>query len=129
MNKDIAYYMGLPYTIELIPEPQGGWYVGIKELPGCMSEADTPAEALAEIVQVQREWLGIALEQGLAVPEPRPEAEYSGNFRLRVPHSLHKKLADAAEAEDMSLNSYCNYVLAEAIGGVEILPKRRGKEA
>lgn len=62
--------------------------------------------------------------------EPRLEAEYSGNFRLRVPHSPHRKLADAAEAEGMSLNSYCNDVLAEAIGGVKkLLPKEPVKAA
>ena len=68
---------------------------------------------------MQREGLALALEQGFAIPEPRLEAEYSGNFRLRVPHSLHHKLAGAAEAETMSLNSYCDDVLAEAIGGVK----------
>ena len=64
MNKDVDYYLSLPYTIELIPEPQEGWFVAIKELPGCMTDSDTPEEALKEIREIQREWLEIAIEEG-----------------------------------------------------------------
>lgn len=116
MNKNIDYYLGLPYTIEIIPESNAGWYVGIKELPGCMTDVDTPEEGLIEIRQLQREWLEIALEDGLAIPEPRPEEEYSGNFRLRVPKSVHRKLVEAAAEDDVSLNTYCATALAQSIG-------------
>jgi len=123
MDKDLAYYLGLPYTIELIPEPQGGWYAGIKELPGCMTEADTPEEALDEIRQLQAEWLQISLEDGQAIPEPRPEEEYSGNFRLRIPRSLHRKLVQEAGREGVSLNALCSSALAEALGAVTSRPQ------
>jgi antitoxin HicB len=117
MDKDVVDYLGLPYTIELVPEPGGSWYVGIRELPGCMTEAGTPEEGLAEIRQLQREWLEIALEAGHPIPEPRREQEFSGKFNLRVPKGLHRKLAEAAEQEGVSLNQYCSAVLAEAVGG------------
>jgi len=29
-----------PLTIELVPEPQGGWLVWIRELPGCTSHGN-----------------------------------------------------------------------------------------
>ena len=118
MNKDIDYYMSLPYTIELIPEPEGGWFVGIKELPGCMTDADTREEALREIDQIKREWLEIALEEGLSIPEPRLDEEHSGKFNLRVPKTLHRKLVEAAELDGVSLNTFCTSALAEAVGRV-----------
>ena len=116
MNKNIEYYLSLPYTIELIPEPEGGWFVGIKELPGCMTEAETCQEALSEIDQVKREWLEIALDEGLPIPEPKAEESYSGKFNLRVGKSLHRKLAEAAGSEGVSLNHFCSEALAEAVG-------------
>ena len=116
MNKDIEYYLNLPYTIELIPEPEGGWFVGIRELPGCMTDVETREEVLQEIDQIKREWLEIALEEGLAIPEPRLEEEYSGKFNLRVPRTLHRKLVEAAEKDNVSLNAFCTSALAEAVG-------------
>jgi antitoxin HicB len=116
MNKDLDYYLNLPYTIELIPEPGGGWFVGIKELPGCMTDVDSPEEALREINEIKREWLEIALEEGLTIAEPKLDEEYSGKFNLRVPKSLHRKLAEAAEADGVSLNTYCATALGEAVG-------------
>jgi antitoxin HicB len=116
MKKDIEYYMALPYTIELIPEPEGGWVVAIKELPGCMSQGDTPQEAVEMIRDAMRGWLEIALEEGISIAEPKLEEEYSGKFNLRVGKSLHRKLVEAGEREGVSLNHFCSEALAEAVG-------------
>ena len=69
MKKNLDYYMGLPYTIELIQEPQGGYFVGVRELIGCMTIAESSEEALAEIQVLRREWLEIALEERIPIPE------------------------------------------------------------
>ena len=116
MIKDFNYYKGLPYTIEILPDQPDGWYAGIKELPGCMTSADTPEEALADIQQVKEEWIRNALEDEFEIPEPRKKDEYSGNFRLRVPKSLHRKLVETAKEEDVSLNTVCVTFLSEAVG-------------
>ena len=44
----VAYYMSLPYRVELIPD-EGGWFVSIPDLPGCMSQGETPDQALEMI--------------------------------------------------------------------------------
>lgn len=116
MNKDIHYYLSLPYTRELIPDPEGGWFVRIKELPGCMSQGDTPEEAIQMIEDAMRGWLEAELRKGSSIPEPRVEEEYSGKFVIRVPKSLHRKLAELAEREGVSLNQWINTALAEAVG-------------
>jgi antitoxin HicB len=117
MEKTVDYYMNLPYTRELIPEPSGIWFVRIKELPNCMSQGDTPEEALHMIEDAMRGWLEVELEDGEPIPEPREEEDYSGKFNLRVPKSLHRKLVEAAERDGVSLNHWINTALAEAIGG------------
>jgi antitoxin HicB len=116
LQDKVEKYMNLPYTRELIPDPDEGWFIRIKELPGCMSQGETPEEALRMIEDAMRGWLEVSLEEGNPIPEPHPEEEYSGKFVVRVPKSLHRKLVEAAELEGVSLNAYCNSVLAQAVG-------------
>jgi antitoxin HicB len=116
-------YIKLPYTIELHPEKDGTWFVAIKELPGCMSVGDTPEEALIMIRDAQKAWIETALEENITIPEPRHEEEYSGNFRLRLSKSLHHRLAEEAEREDVSLNTYCSTALAQALGERTVFEK------
>ena len=105
MKKPIEYYLGLPYSVELRREPDEGWFVHVREWPGCMSQADTAEEALANIQEVIPLWLEGALESDYEIPEPRGADEYSGRFMVRVPRSLHRSLAELAEREAISLNS------------------------
>jgi antitoxin HicB len=116
MDKTIEYFMNLPYTRELTPVPEGGWFVRIKELPNCMSQGDTPEEALRMIGDAMRGWIEVELEDGEQIPEPRVEEEYSGKFNTRVPKSLHRKMVEAADREGVSLNQWINTALAEAVG-------------
>ena len=61
-------------------------------------------------------WIATALEDGLPVPEPRGEESYSGKFIVRVPKSLHNRLVERAEREEISLNQFVSTVLAGAVG-------------
>jgi antitoxin HicB len=61
-------------------------------------------------------WLEVALEEGIPIPEPRPDEDYSGKFVVRVPRSLHRELVQRAEQEGVSLNQYINVALAYAAG-------------
>ena len=70
-TKTIEYYMALPYTVIIIPDIEAGGYVAhVKELPGCITQADTWTELEAMIRDAMHGWLEIALEDGLAIPEP-----------------------------------------------------------
>ena len=70
-NKTIAYYLSLPYTYEVIPDrEEGGWFVKVKELPGCMTQAEAWEEVLPMIEEAKQLWLETALEYGHAIPEP-----------------------------------------------------------
>ncbi len=37
---------------------------------------------------------------------------YSGQFKLRIPKSLHRSLAERARQEGISMNQYCVYLLS-----------------
>jgi antitoxin HicB len=116
MDKDAEYYMSLPYTREIVREPDGKWFVQIKELPGCVSQGDTLEEALRMIEDAMRGWLEVELEDGASIPEPRDEEEYSGKFVVRVPKSLHRRMVELAERDGVSLNQWINVSLALTAG-------------
>ena len=115
MEKTIEYYMGLPYTRELIKEPEGGWFIRIKELPGCMSQGETVEDAMNMIEDAMLGWLEISIEDGDEIPEPKLDEEYSGKFVVRLPRSLHRQLVETAEREGVSLNQFVNVALARAV--------------
>jgi antitoxin HicB len=116
MDKTIEYYLGLPYTIRLIPETGGGWFVEVAELQGCMSEGTDPDDAIAMIRDAMRCWLEVALEDGLPIPEPRELEQYSGKFVVRVPRWLHRELVRTTDQEGVSLNQFVSTALARAVG-------------
>ncbi len=72
--KSVDYYLALPYTIEIIPDVDDGGYVArIRELPGCMTQAETWAELLAMIQEAKELWLEVAVDKGFTIPEPTGE--------------------------------------------------------
>jgi antitoxin HicB len=71
MNKSLEYYLSLPYTIEIIPDEDDGGYVArIRELPGCLTQADTWEELLLMLEDAKRLWLESALAHNDRIPEP-----------------------------------------------------------
>ena len=45
--------------------------VEVPDLPGCMADGDTPAEAAANAEEVISVWIDTAREAGRPIPEPR----------------------------------------------------------
>ena len=112
-TKDLAYYMGLPYTYTLIPQP-AGVFIRVNELPGCRSGGDTADEAMVRIREAMEGWIETSLAEGIPVPEP--EEEFSGKILARVPREIHRALIHRAKAEGVSLNLYVASALARAVG-------------
>jgi len=113
-TRTVDDYLKLPYTIEVFrdDEDNPGWVARVVELPGCLTQGDTFEELGEMIEDAMRGWIEVALEDGIAVPEPRPDGDYSGKFVVRVPKSLHRRLVEQAGAEGVSLNQYINVALA-----------------
>ncbi|MCR4672304.1 MAG: type II toxin-antitoxin system HicB family antitoxin [Lachnospiraceae bacterium] len=111
--KTIEYYMRLPYRLEVVPDPdEGGYVVRYPDLPGCISVGETMNEVLENAEDAKRAWISAALEEGIMIPEPSADEQYSGQFKLRIPKSLHRSLAEHAKAEGTSMNQYCLYLLS-----------------
>lgn len=108
-------YLKLPYTyvIKKVKDETGEYYAGyIEEI----YEAKTVGDTIDELYENLRECLILGVEErlkdGEEVPVPA-DADYSGNFMLRIPKSLHKYLAESAKNEGVSLNQYALYKLSK----------------
>lgn len=111
--KTIDYYMNLPYKMEIVPDiEEGGFVAMFPELPGCMTVGDTIEEVVENIIDAKRAWIEAELEEGRMIQEPKDINDYSGQFKLRLPKSLHRILAENSKREGISMNQYCLYLLS-----------------
>lgn len=53
------------------------YLVEVPELPGCMADGKTRAEAIANAEIIIEEWLETAREDGRPIPEPRGRLAYA----------------------------------------------------
>ena len=115
--RTVDEYLKLPYRLELIPDTdEGGYVASFPELPGCLSQGETMEEAMENAYIAKQAWLTAAIEDGIQVNEPEALNEYSGQFKLRMPKSMHKTLSMKAKEEGVSMNQYCVYLLSKSIG-------------
>ena len=122
IGKDIEYFRGLEYPIHLTKRTDNGeeyWLAEILDLPGCMADGETPNDALDSLEEAKQLWIASHFEDGYEVPEPSDPFEYSGRLVLRMPKSLHRRLALEAKREGVSLNQHMISQLAARIGASE----------
>ncbi|MCL2018825.1 MAG: toxin-antitoxin system HicB family antitoxin [Oscillospiraceae bacterium] len=116
MNKDLSYYMGLNYRVEVIKDKEeGGFALRCPELTGCITCADTIEHGLEMFEDAKKCWFTACIEDNIPIPEPSCLEDYSGQFKLRLPKSLHKTLAERSRQENISMNQYCVYLLSSGL--------------
>ena len=68
----------LEYPVIVSPlsdEDGGGFLATVPDLPGCMSDGETPAEAIDNVQDAIAEWLDLARKLGREIPAPSKVAE------------------------------------------------------
>jgi len=93
-----------------------GFIAIARDLPGCSAFGETRLEALDEFDHAVEAWIAAATKAGNPVPKPsvrQVEPRHSGKILLRIPKTLHSKLAEEAEREAVSLNQYVVWRLTE----------------
>lgn len=111
-RQPLEHYFALQYPVRLIAEREGGYTALVPDLEGCMTQGETLEEAAAMAEDARRGWIEVEYERGNEIPLPSYAEEYSGKFNVRIPRSLHRSLAMAAEDEGISLNQYVVTLLA-----------------
>lgn len=96
MNSKLEY----PMVIRPLSADEGtGYLAEFPDLAGCMADGETIEEAINEAQDALTSWLKTAKEFGDLIPRPSISENYSGQWRLRIPKSLHAKLAFQAKQD------------------------------
>lgn len=68
----------LEYRVVITPLPLeegGGFLATVPDLPGCMSDGETPEEAIRQVQDAIAAWLEAAADMGRPVPAPSRNPE------------------------------------------------------
>ena len=113
MMKTLKDYLEMSYRMEIVEDKdEGGFVVSYPDLPGCITCVETVEAAVTNALDAKRAWIEAALEEGIQIHEPYSLEDYSGQFKLRIPRSLHRLLAEHSKREGISMNQYCVYLLS-----------------
>lgn len=112
--KTINNYLETPYRFNIIPDTNEGGYVAyFPDLPGCITCVDSINEIETQLKDAKKVWIEAELNAGRSIPEPTYDGNFSGQFKLRLPKSLHRELSDQAKEEGVSMNQLCVYLLTK----------------
>ncbi|MBC2715672.1 MAG: toxin-antitoxin system HicB family antitoxin [Desulfobacteraceae bacterium] len=98
-----------------------GYIATVPELKGLSAFGTSKDEAFNELQIAKKAYLEVFEEDGCELPEPDLLKDYSGQFRLRLPKSLHAYLSKKAEKEDVSLNTLIISALSEGSNNESIV--------
>ena len=114
MKIDKSLIHSYPFAIRPLLEADGGGFViEYPDLPGCISDGKKPEEALQHGSDAVEAYLANCIKHGDVVPRATAA---SGQWRQRVPRSLHSRLVARAREEGVSLNILVTAMIAEGLG-------------
>lgn len=112
VRKSLEDYLALVYSFHVIADLDGGYVIEFPDLPGCFTQVDSLDEVGTMAADARIGWIKIVYAHEIPIPPPSYPEEYSGKFNLRLPRSLHRALAEAAEREGVSLNQHVQTLLS-----------------
>lgn len=88
MNKNLEYYMNLPYIIELVPISEslgGGYTAGLPQVGrfAVTAHGETLDEALTNLEGIKEERFADYLEKNIQIPEPEPDDKKTSEGEVR----------------------------------------------
>lgn len=117
MKQDKLRLDDYPFTVRpLAAEDGGGYLIEFPDVAGCISDGETPEEAIRNGRDALKSVLLTLKEFGDPIPQPGSLAIASGQWRQRVPKSLHSRLVARAQQEGVSLNTLVTAMIAEGLG-------------
>jgi predicted HicB family RNase H-like nuclease len=97
-------------------DEDNAWVATCLEIDGVSGLGSTQSRALTEANDALELVLEEYAVQGVTPPPPRGALDYSGKFVLRIPKSVHERLADRAHEEGVSINALASTYLAMGLG-------------
>ncbi len=118
-----------PFTVRPLAKEEGGGYlIEFPDLPGCISDGETPEDAIRNGQDALSSYLLTLKDFGKPVPRPGTTSAPSGQWRQRVPKNLHSQLTARAKAVGVSLDTLVTAMIAEGLGKRETVRARRSRQ-
>lgn len=104
------------YSISIFWSDEDEEFIALSpEFPGLSAFGETHAEAVKEAEEAIMGMASLYKEEDEALPAPKKLPEHSGQYRIRIPRSLHTALVLEAERQGVSLNTLTGSYLSQAI--------------
>jgi antitoxin HicB len=114
MKIDKQVINSYPFIVRPLTDDEGsGFIIEYADLPGCVSDGDSPEQAIRHGHDAVKAYLLSCAKHGDPIPKPGAP---SGQWRQRVPRSLHARLVARARQEGVSLNTLVTAMIAEGLG-------------
>jgi len=105
------------YSISIFWSDEDDGYIAVSpEFPGLSAFGKSLEDAIAEVRVALQLFMDSYSDEGLPLPKPQGLQTYSGQFRVRLPKSMHRQAAQLAIGEGISLNSFIVAAVAEKVG-------------
>ena len=115
MNKYVSHldeFLNLDYKLEILPfeeDNEKGYVVKSPELKGLEVYGETVEEALSEVREAKEALYQVYSNNKTPIKYPKkysPSAEnFSGRITVRIPKTLHKRVHEYSDKNDVSLNT------------------------
>lgn len=118
LERRVREVVARSYPMRVWRDPDGHFVADAPDIDGCVGTGGPTDEAIEDLREAMASWIEARLIVGLAIPEPHPPdtSNFSGRLLLRMPKSLHRDLANAAEREGTSINQVIVALIAAGVG-------------
>lgn len=113
-NKDLEYYLNLPWTYTIETETHEGssyYIIRVNELPGICTDSQNLNEGMQEIKELIACAVGIYKERGQPVPEPIARDQYKGKILYRTDSERHYLIARTAQMMHKSISKTLDTII------------------
>ena len=115
-NRDLKYYLSLPWKFEFTQHPDGGYSSHVVGL-SCYSGGKTLTEASKEIENALEFYIESCLADGFPIPEPSADTDKAnGRLNFRTSKSTHLRLLQKAKEENVSVSYLINDAIIKRYG-------------
>ncbi|WPF89866.1 type II toxin-antitoxin system HicB family antitoxin [Cyanobacterium aponinum AL20118] len=102
MNNLLLY----PFEIKpLTKEEAGGYLISFPDFNECISDGETPEEAMKNGLDALQETINALKSTGFPIPKPFSGRKNNDNFFQKIPENLYQRLETLSQKEKISINS------------------------
>ena len=123
-NKDINYYLSLPWTYTIETESHEGssyYIIRVNELPGICTDSESLDEGMREIKDLIVCAVEIYKEKGEPVPEPVDRDRYKGKILYRTNSERHYHIARTAQMMHKSISKTLDTLIDKGLDSLRAI--------